>query len=855
MDETSNIERRRYVLGKYDREKEFISDNLRIALGGTLSSYTWICLIINFLQTRSPPILPSLQKRVHQKQDAADDSLPKFDDDMDALSGFGSENKQSLGELFFEFFRYYGHELDYEKNVISVREGKLISKEDKGWHLLQNNRLCVEEPFNTSRNLGNTADDTSFRGVHIELRRAFKAVSEADFQQCCEQYEYPPEEERVWERPAPQRRPIIASTPSQSSRGGRGGGRGGRNSGNYSRGSNGARRSSSATHRPNNYRHGNSGMSASELSMQAQQAQNLLHDHLYQQIQILQAQEQELRIQLQHQAMVSGRAPPTLIQQPNLQLSLSQQQQQETSDEGSRSRAGTVNHPPVTSSGCQQVAYNGSYVPVAASSLQGSNTNPPSPSTPSASEVRRHHRNASTANGSPGGSLRAHSQPARPVQSRVPQSFSPYYTVVPSGDISSAPKSRHASGSPKRSQRESDRTFIPYAVPIMSRPAYMDESRTPEYIGYYVGGSPRLQAYHQNAFGSPVASHAGVAMQNGASPFARSAPDYRSPTVSPPRSSPDQTFAATSKMPPPPKKSTSRSKTNCQDRGPLIVDGSMSSNDYRRSSQEDGSESCMDASQCTSPSDEICNTPASTSDAMSQDLQDHSSYDSDFHTFYARQQQELQHQAQANGRDALGIVNGAPNGHHSRLGHLSGRLQSLQIPHSDHSSDSSGKTGRGKYKYGNHFHQEADHDVPDSPFSPSSEKFSHSNTSSVLSPVKEDLTPSPTAKRRSNGLNFERVNGNSAKAKAKARHETFSHQNYAMALKERQVESLPQKPNGVSSPASVGGHDTNSTNQGNGWQTTTKRKNKKGSKALDYNQLIVNGGQHPPADESMRKGG
>ncbi|KAK2766154.1 hypothetical protein FQN54_007670 [Arachnomyces sp. PD_36] len=836
------------MIVKYWTKRRILND---AALGGTLSSYTWICLIINFLQTRSPPILPSLQQRPHGKQETVDGSPSKFDDDIDSLAGFGKENKQSLGELFFEFFRYYGHDLDYERNVISVREGQLISKEGKGWHLLQNNRLCVEEPFNTSRNLGNTADDTSFRGVHIELRRAFKAVSEANFEQCCEQYEYPPEEERVWERPAPQRRPIIASTPSNSSRGGRGGGRGGRNSSHYNRGSNGGRRSSSATNRPNNFRHGNGQMSASELSLQAQHAQYLLHDHLYQQIQILQAQEQELRIQLQHQAMITGRPAPTLIRQPNLQFPLSQQQES-AADEGSRSRAGTVNHPPLSGPGRQQVAYNNSYAPMTASSLQGANTNPPSPSTPAAPDVRRHHRHASTANGSPRGSLRAQSQPARPLPSPISQSFSPYYVV---GDIPSAPKSRHVSGSPKQPSREVERNFIPYAVPIMSRPSYMDDGRA-EYVGYYYAtGSPRLQAYHQNSLGSPVAAHTGLAMQNGASPFARSAPDYRSPAVSPPRSSPDQTFATTSKMPPPQHKGSSRPATNRQDYGPLIVDGSVSSSDQRRSSN-DGSDHYMDASQCTSPSDEVCDTPASMSDAMSQDLQDHSSYESDFHAYYARQQQELQQQAQANGRDALGISNGVTNGHHTRPGNLAGRLQALQIAHSDPAYDSSNKSGRGKYnKYGNHTHAESDVDVSDVPFSPSSDKFSHSNTAPVLSPVKEARTPSPTAKRRSNGLSFERMNGNSVKAKPRTRQEVFSPRDYAMALKERQVEALPQKPNGVAAPISVTGYDGNSTNQGNGWQTTTKKKNKKGPKVLEPNQLIVNGGEHPPADESMRKGG
>src|SRR5437588_11766612 len=39
-----------------------------IAGGGTLSSYTWICMILNFLQTRDPPILPALHQRPHKKR-------------------------------------------------------------------------------------------------------------------------------------------------------------------------------------------------------------------------------------------------------------------------------------------------------------------------------------------------------------------------------------------------------------------------------------------------------------------------------------------------------------------------------------------------------------------------------------------------------------------------------------------------------------------------------------------------------------------------------------------------------------------------------------------------------------------
>lgn len=76
---------------------------------------------------------------------------------------------------------------------MSVREGKVLPKSSKGWHLLQNNRICVEEPFNTSRNLGNTADDSSFRGLHLELRRAFNLLTTnggiGGLDRCCELFE------------------------------------------------------------------------------------------------------------------------------------------------------------------------------------------------------------------------------------------------------------------------------------------------------------------------------------------------------------------------------------------------------------------------------------------------------------------------------------------------------------------------------------------------------------------------------------------------------------------------------------------------------------------------------------------
>lgn len=219
--------------GRYQRSQVLgqICANIVAAFGGTLSSYTWICLIIAFLQLRTPPVLPTLHALPYKTQRPGQPPSA-FADNLKRLKGLGDANKASVADLLFQFFRFYAHEFNYDKYVLSVRLGRLMTKGDKNWEHALNNRLCVEEPFNTSRNLGNTVDEYSFRGLHQELRRAFDLISAANFEEACEQFVFPKEEERVWSRPPPQSRPVMLRSASQShtgsGRGGRGGHRGGR---------------------------------------------------------------------------------------------------------------------------------------------------------------------------------------------------------------------------------------------------------------------------------------------------------------------------------------------------------------------------------------------------------------------------------------------------------------------------------------------------------------------------------------------------------------------------------------------------------------------------------------------------
>lgn len=155
----------------------------KIASGGTLSTYTWTCMIINFLQTRNPPILPKLHEIPHH---VSSDNVEinglnsSFCDDLSRLVGFGQSNYESVGGLLYAFFRKFAYEFDYQTQVISIRSGRLLTKAEKGWDKgAESSRLlCIEEPFDTRRNLGNSADDASVKGLQLEFQRAVSILLE-----------------------------------------------------------------------------------------------------------------------------------------------------------------------------------------------------------------------------------------------------------------------------------------------------------------------------------------------------------------------------------------------------------------------------------------------------------------------------------------------------------------------------------------------------------------------------------------------------------------------------------------------------------------------------------------------------
>lgn len=447
-------------------------------------------MVIAFLQLRDPPVLPALHTRHNLKLLKKDGTRSDFADDISKLRGFGAKNKESLASLLFHFFRFYAHEFDYDKSVLSIRLGRVLTKTEKKWHIGSNNAFCIEEPFNTIRNLGNTADDTSFRGLHMELRRAFELLAEGKLEECCDEYVFPKEEERIWQKPTPAPRPAVllrssSSSHQQGGRGGRGSFRGNRQ---FNRNANASRRASTAVAYETSPAFAQAGMpnTMSPQDLLWYQAQNpqlsVSQELLASSINALAAQE-TMRFQLYTQI--------------NQQQALAHAQRLQTVSATDRSRTNSFDNPPLTAPIRPELMYGFGF-PMQHSPYfhPGFTTYPSSPATAAAAangqaEFRRSlHRNTAASDSaiSPGsGALRSQSQPASRTSMAAQQQMQGYSASSPS-------QNGVAVFQPRQTNGVSMPAFVPdeagntesnvTAAKILSESPAEDD--TPRYIGYYV---------------------------------------------------------------------------------------------------------------------------------------------------------------------------------------------------------------------------------------------------------------------------------------------------------------------------------------------------------------------------------
>ncbi|XP_011703319.1 PREDICTED: poly(A) RNA polymerase gld-2 homolog A-like isoform X2 [Wasmannia auropunctata] len=150
----------------------------------TLSSYSLVLMVIHFLQCgTNPPVLPCLHSMFANKfkSDANIYNIDIHEDLNISSSNRLPENHQSLGELLFEFFKYYV-EFDFDQYAISVRSASKIPKED--CRMAQSSKndpyqwkyLCIEEPFDLTNTARSVFDPDMFSKIIFILNLTYSRL-------------------------------------------------------------------------------------------------------------------------------------------------------------------------------------------------------------------------------------------------------------------------------------------------------------------------------------------------------------------------------------------------------------------------------------------------------------------------------------------------------------------------------------------------------------------------------------------------------------------------------------------------------------------------------------------------------
>jgi len=151
---------------------------------GCLNSYAYMLLVIHFLQTCNPPVLPNLQALATKSVRIADHKWgtedyweTKFVEDVASLPP--TQNKQSLGELLLGFFNFFSHVFDWRAHAVCMRlnqQGQAVDKyslatptNDEQWY--------VEDPFDLKHNLAGKCTRGGRKRIMDEMREAHRFLT------------------------------------------------------------------------------------------------------------------------------------------------------------------------------------------------------------------------------------------------------------------------------------------------------------------------------------------------------------------------------------------------------------------------------------------------------------------------------------------------------------------------------------------------------------------------------------------------------------------------------------------------------------------------------------------------------
>ena len=159
--------------------------NVSDAPSGTLSSYAWSVLVINHLLEQQ--VVPNIQSGDSRTLIKIDER--EYDLTMNNEIKIDSENNMKIEELVYSFFKNYATR-NWTDEVISIRHGKAIPRDQKGWMneepsaldvinsqkekppRMGEHHLSIEDPFDLDHDLSRVVRAEGELRIRNELIRA-----------------------------------------------------------------------------------------------------------------------------------------------------------------------------------------------------------------------------------------------------------------------------------------------------------------------------------------------------------------------------------------------------------------------------------------------------------------------------------------------------------------------------------------------------------------------------------------------------------------------------------------------------------------------------------------------------------
>uniref|UniRef100_A0AAF5PP50 RNA uridylyltransferase n=1 Tax=Wuchereria bancrofti TaxID=6293 RepID=A0AAF5PP50_WUCBA len=146
---------------------------------GSLSSYSYIIMLIHYLQRTDPPVAPFLQEVAppgRYREPIIIDSCDVYFCSFKDLE-WTVHNRLTVGELWIGFLDYFATKFDFTREVVQIRQTPPLMKLDKGW---QSRPIAIEDPFDLSHNLSSGVHSKTMAYIQksfIQSREKFSTLS------------------------------------------------------------------------------------------------------------------------------------------------------------------------------------------------------------------------------------------------------------------------------------------------------------------------------------------------------------------------------------------------------------------------------------------------------------------------------------------------------------------------------------------------------------------------------------------------------------------------------------------------------------------------------------------------------